>query len=276
MKKTLMVLMILLNVAWISAQVQYDSIYTTNEGIIAVTIKEVASDAVKFLYPNEDILNSMVKSRIQKIVFKSGRVQVFSESTSYKKVTCVEDWENVSISRLESEIQGLYKIGDISVKAKAFIESSSKVNERAIMKLKMEAALQGANVVYIVTETSVGNKMGTQYQAGQAAETQISGITYSNSLPKYSDFAKILKDKNTILVKKQVLYNSSTSVTAYEIKNKPTPISNTQEKGSFIYATATIKDAYSNEFRVTYFDAKKIILMEDHKGEIWNYTIQIE
>jgi len=85
-----------------------------------------------------------------------------------------------------------------------------------------------------------------------------------------------LKDKNTILVKKQVLYNSSTSVTAYEIKNKPTPISNTQEKGSFIYATATIKDAYSNEFRVTYFDANKIILMEDHKGEIWNYTIQIE
>jgi len=127
-----------------------------------------------------------------------------------------------------------------------------------------------------VTETSVGNKMGTQYQAGQAAETQISGITYSNSLPKYSDFVKILKDKNTILVKKQVLYNSSTSVTAYEIKNKPTPISNTQEKGSFIYATATIKDAYSNEFRVTYFDANKIILMEDHKGEIWNYTIQIE
>jgi hypothetical protein len=276
MKKTLMVLMILINVTWVSAQVQYDSIYTSNEGIIAVTIKEVSTDAVKFLYPNEDILNSMNKSRIQKIVFKSGRVQVFSETTSYKKVTCVEDWQNVSISRLESEIQGLYKIGDISVKAKATLESSSKTNNRAYEKLKMEAALQGANVVYVASETSRGNKMGTQYQAGQAAETQISGITYSSTLPKFSDFVKMLKDKNTMLVKKQVLYNSYSTVSAFEFKNKPTPLSNPQEKGSFIYVTAKIQNAMTNEFRVTYFDANKIILMEDIKGEIWNYTLQIQ
>jgi hypothetical protein len=277
MKKALIILMVLFNFAYLAAQAQYDSIYTSNEGVIAASIKEITTDAVKFSYPNEDLVNSMIKNKIQKIVFKSGRVQVFSEATSYKKVTCVEDWENVSLSRLESELQGLYKIGDISVKAKGSgLESSSKVNDRAYRKLKMEAALQGANIVYVASETSVGNKMGTAYQAGQAAETQLSGITYTSTLPKYSDFVKATQGKNTFLIKKDELGNNSSSFSSDSYSNIATPIANPQEKGSFIYVTSTIKGADATEFRVTYFDAGKLILTEEYKGKVKNYTLLIQ
>lgn len=260
------------------AQVIYDSIYTSHEGVIVVSIKEITTDAVKFTYPDEDIQNTMQKNRIVKIVFKSGRVQVFSETTSYKKVTCVDDWENVSISKLESEIQGLFKVGDISVKAKntTGFESSSKVKDRAFKKLKMEAALKGANIVFIVSETSVGNQLGNEYQSGQDAETQISGIAYSSSMPRYADFVKVVHEKNTVLYRKDELGNNSTSFTTSEVKNTVTPIFNIQEKNSFIYVNAAIVGAKGNEFVVTYFDTGKIILMEEYKGKITNYTLAIQ
>ena len=71
---------------------QLDTIYLANEKL-AVEIKEVGVDAVKFTYPKEDIANSIFKNSIQKIVFKSGRVQVFSETTNFKKVNSIKDWE---------------------------------------------------------------------------------------------------------------------------------------------------------------------------------------
>jgi hypothetical protein len=277
MKKNLIVLLFLLNVAWVSAQVQYDSIYTFNDGVIAVTVKEVTSDALKFAYPNEDLLNSISKNNVQKVVFKSGRVQVFSEASAFNKVTCADDWVNVSITVLESEVKGLHKIGDVSVKSKSGgFASSSKVKDRAYNKIKMEAALQGANVVLITDETSVGNKMGSQYQAAQAAETQLSGITYSNTLPKYSNFSKVIEGKITLLISKDYLGNNSTDIEKTDYSDIPITINHPQKDGNFIFVSAGIKGAKTNEFRVTNFSKDRIILMEENKGKFTNYTLRIQ
>jgi len=61
---------------------------------MACTVKEITPDAVKFSYPNEDLINSVYKNTIQKIVFKSGRVQVFAESTYFKTVNNIDDYDN--------------------------------------------------------------------------------------------------------------------------------------------------------------------------------------
>jgi hypothetical protein len=276
MKNFLFSISILCIVSSVTAQSSYDSIYTFNEGVLAVTVKEITSDAVKYAYPNEDLLNSIAKNSIQRIVFKSGRTQVFAEASSFKKVTCVEDWENVSISRLESEVKGLYKIGDVSVKAKSGgFASSSKIKDRAYRKLKIEAALKGANVVYVVEETSVGNQMGNQYSAGQAAETQISGIAYTNVLPKFEDFVKVLEGKSVVLINEVELGNNSMDFKIESIPNTPTVISNPQHKDNLIFVNAKIQGAKTSEFRVTNFNETSIILMDEYKGKITNYTLII-
>jgi hypothetical protein len=189
----------------------------------------------------------------------------------------VQDWESVSVSKLESEIQGLYKLGDVSVKAKnaSGLASSSKINDRAFAKLKMETALKGGNIVFIVSETSVGNKMGNAFQPAQAAETQISGIAYSNQLPKYSDLLTILKDKQTVLFQKDELGNNSLSYSTDQIQNVNTPLSNVQERDGFIYVNCTIPGAKATEFRVTYFDQNKVVLMTEDKGRVTNYSLII-
>jgi hypothetical protein len=65
------------------ATAQVDTIYTNGEKI-ACSVKEITPDAVKYAYLGEDLINSVYKSTIQKIVFKSGRVQTFAEASSFK------------------------------------------------------------------------------------------------------------------------------------------------------------------------------------------------
>lgn len=64
---------------------QSDTLFVNNERI-AVNVKEVTTDAVKFTYPGEEMINSMFKNGVNKIVFKSGRTQLFNESSSYKTI----------------------------------------------------------------------------------------------------------------------------------------------------------------------------------------------
>jgi hypothetical protein len=116
---------------------QLDTIYLANEKL-AVEIKEIGADVVKFTYPKEDIANSIFKNSIQKIIFKSGRTQVFSEATNFKKVDGIKDWELVSISQVESEVKGLYKLGDVSAKAQGgtTLTGMERIKDRAFKKLK--------------------------------------------------------------------------------------------------------------------------------------------
>src|SRR5215469_11206688 len=160
---------------------QYDTIYSNNDHF-ACTVKEITPDAVKFSYPNEDLINSVYKNTIQKIVFKSGRVQTFAESTYFKTVNSADDYDNVSFSHVLTEVQGLYKIGEVGAKSRGTttLSNMEKVKERAERKVKIEAAMMGANVVYLTQFGTSQNRVGTYYTAGQATATNISGVAYSN------------------------------------------------------------------------------------------------
>jgi hypothetical protein len=71
MKKYLAVIITLLITCSLYAQ---DTIFTYANGNIICKITEVSSNAVKYKYPNEDIVNSLVYSEFSKIKLKSGRV----------------------------------------------------------------------------------------------------------------------------------------------------------------------------------------------------------
>src|SRR5690349_23148616 len=101
--KTLTFILLYFAACIFNGMAQSDTIYTNTEKI-ACSVKEVTQDAVKFVYPNEEIINTVYKNTIQKIVFKSGRVQTFAEATSYKTVRGAEEYENVTFTYVQSEV----------------------------------------------------------------------------------------------------------------------------------------------------------------------------
>ena len=190
---------------------QIDTIHTFKE-VIACTISEINEQNVKFTYPNESLTNSISINRLKKIVFASGRIQEFN-NTSLREVNSVEDWENVTITQLEPEIVGLYKLCDTYSKARGTttISNVAAVKERAYKKLKIEAALMGANVLNIYDAHTTDNKFGSEFESSQTTSTILSGIAYSNDIPNIDDFKNRLGNKKKFQVKKKVSMSKRSS-----------------------------------------------------------------
>ena len=172
---------------------QVDTVISNNQKI-ACSIKEVTPDAVKYTYPGEDVINTVYKNTVQKIIYKSGRIQTFAEATSYKLVGGVMEFSNVTTTMVEGEVKGLYKIGDVSAKAKGttIYSSQERVKERAYRKMKIQAAMFGANIILLTNQRTEGNKYGGYFQSGSTAETNLTGIAYSNLLPDFDKFKTLL------------------------------------------------------------------------------------
>ena len=252
---------------------QSDTIYTNNEKIIC-SIKEVTPDAIKFIYPNEDVLNSVYKNTVQKIVYKSGRVQLFAENTSYKTVTGPKDFENVSITKVESEVKGLFKLGDVSSKAKGTTEFSNqeRVKERAYRKLKVQAAMMRANIIFLTDSRTQGNKIGGKYESSQTSEASFSGVAYTNTLPNYNDFVKVLGNTTRVTAMEVVVLKSSASDMDFKEINTYLTINKVYNENGLIMIDGKIEGVKNkNTFRVTNFSSGSFTIVFEDKDSMYNY-----
>jgi Domain of unknown function (DUF4156) len=208
-KSSLIAFLIFCSVTFSYAQT--DTVFTNTQKIACV-VKEVSPDVVKYSNPGEDMLNVLYTNSINKIVFKSGRVQTF-ENKTYKPVLSVRDFGSVTISTLESDIKGFSKLGELSSKAKGTTAYASEehVKQRAYNKLKMQAALMGANVILVTNQHIQGNNYS--YYSSNSTETNLTGVAYATKLPDYDKFLSFInnrKDFNTVMV-----YNLGRNDTEY-------------------------------------------------------------
>lgn len=250
---------------------QQDTIVTNNEKIIC-TIKEITVNAVRFSYPGEDLINTIYKNTVEKITFKSGRVQQFAEATSFKTIKGPEDFENVSITKVESEVKGLYKLANVSAKAKGTTVYSNieKVKERAYRKMKIEAAMQGANIVFLTQQQTQGNQYGTEYQAGNTTETNIDGIAYTNKIPKYEEFTAKIKNLTQFNVLTRLkLWSGGTEMENDQFVGTLT-IKNVTNENGLIMIYGTIPKIKVEKFRVAFFNDVNFVLVYEDKSTIYN------
>jgi hypothetical protein len=256
---------------------QIDTLFTNNEKIPCI-VKEITPEAVKYSFEGEDLVNSIYKNTVQKIVFKSGRVQTFAESTSYKKINNVEDFDNVTITQVETEIKGLFKLGDVSSKAKGTttLSNQERVKERAYRKLKIGAAMMGGNIIYLTDQRTEGNKYGSKYQAGSSAETNLSGIAYTNVLPNFDDFKKLINGRREFVAISQAkLWSSASDMTISSIDRNFT-IQTIQNENGFIVVTADLDGERDyDKFRVVSFDKDSFNIYYEDKSTAYNVKIKL-
>jgi hypothetical protein len=254
---------------------QMDTVILNNQRI-ACSVKEITPDAIKYTFPGEDVINSVYKNTVQKIIFKSGRIQTFAEATSYKSVTGVMDFENVTITSVESEVRGLYKISDVSSKAKGttVYSSQERVKERAYRKIKIQAAMFGANIIYLSNQRTEGNKYG--YYSSSAAETNLTGIAYSNVLPDYEKFKKLVGSRTDFMsIKKFELGGSDSDVSQDKI-DKPFRIININNENGIVLIDGALKGENNvSSFQLVNFDEDSFSIAYKYKGTAYNFVIKI-
>lgn len=260
-----------------TASAQIDTIFT-NEKTIPCNIAEVTETGVKFRYPGEEHINALTLNVIRKIKFKSGREQDFVGVTSFKDIKSPTEWDNVSISNVESETRGLYKICDVSSKAKGTTEFSNqeRVKRRAIDKIKMQAAIMGANVVYMVQMRSEGNKVDMWSGMSNSSETSLSGVGYSTKLLKFTDFEKFVTGVKKLHATEKIwLANSDASFNSKALNNVMLNIDKVSEENGMIFIIGDIDSEKNNKFRVTYCDGTSFYIAYQGRNGVTSYKIAL-
>lgn len=118
----------------------------------------VSSDeyTLTFIYEGEEARITMSKYAVEKVTYKSGRVEEMSEKIN---VRGEEDWEKVVIIEDKSYIAGLKKVDEIRGKT-AFInfQTGNTGDKKAEKKLKMAAAaLHCPFILLTADKTTVGS-----------------------------------------------------------------------------------------------------------------------
>jgi hypothetical protein len=257
-----------------SAESPYDSIFTSR-GKMAVNIKEITDDAVKFSYPGEELTNSVHKNTVYKIRLKSGRVEQFADMASMAVVRSGEDWEKVTVTLLENDLKGLVKLETISTKATGTtaFASAEAVRERAYKKLRIQTAMLGGNTVF-VSEKSKGTSGGS-LMGPSTKSTALDGIAFAFAKPDFAEFKKILDGKTEFkYLLQQSLGGGTSELSIDNVVDQPTvKLTDAKTLNGFIVLKANIKGEERTEFRVIFFDDKTIVLMYRDKNKIFNEVL---
>lgn len=270
MKKTTLLLLCLF--ATLTSFAQVDTIYT-HTGVIPCDIKEITETSAVYSYPGESFNNSTTLNTISKIVFRSGRVQKFVAQTSFKQLSSPLDWEMVSLANTESEIRGLYKLGDASSKAKGTTEFSNqeRVKQRALDKIKMQAAIMGGNVIYMAHMRSEGNKSG--FWEDTSAETSIMGVVYTNKLIPIEAFLQQINNKKNFSITEEIhLANSNSSINQNNI-NSRIDIDKIYEEGGMIMIDGSIPYCDQKTFRVSYLNESLFCIVYKTRRGVFSYKV---
>ncbi len=261
-----------------SQSVPLDSIFTS-EGLILANVKSVEPEVINYAYPNEEVVTSIYKNTVMKIRFKSGRVQNFTEAFALKTLNSVYDYDQVSLTRLEGETKGLIKLDEVFTKAvgTTVLSNITTVKERAFRKMKIQAAMLGGNLVYMLDQSTVGNQAGSRYQAGKSTETILSGIVYTNMLPKIAEVRKLIGDKKQL--QSYVFISIGQNSTEIDNVSEEMPLFNVEniyEERGFVYLKAKAKAIDNQVFRVSYADKDKIGIVWRDAKKIYNIYFNSE
>lgn len=259
-----------------TAKAQVDTIYTHEERI-PCNIIEITETAAKFQYPGEPHNNSLSLNAVSKIVFRSGRVQEFASRTSFRHLASPLEWEQVGIASVESEIQGLYKLDDVSSKAKGTTEFSNqeRVKRRALDKIKMQAAILGANVLYMAQMRSEGAKANFWTGASTTAETSLFGVAYSSQMPRTDAVTALVNGQTQLPVVEEVSLANSDSRYYQSKLTKTLTVNRIYDDSGLVMIDGSLSGCKESRFRVTFCNDNNFYIAYKTRRGVFSYKVLV-
>jgi hypothetical protein len=182
--KYLLAIVLVMITYLVSGQDVLDTIFFNDGRIEAVQITGFTETAVEYNYYGEGIPISTPRSKITKVKTRSGREVIFENTAIKKTVFNCEDWEKVVVTSVESEVENMVRNGNVSGKSKGQTvwSQAGKMQDRAMNKMKMQAAFRGCDVVYMLASQVEGASYGGYYGSSKTAEANLQGTAYSTKI----------------------------------------------------------------------------------------------
>lgn len=245
-----------------------------------VQVKEVGFNTIKYTFPNETTIYSISKHQVTKIEFASGREETFE--SPFKPVKGLDDFQEVYITYNPDDIAGLDARGELFSKATGVttLSSINNVKNRALDKLKAEASMLGANVVFVGNVYQRGNEYGGENQAGNSTQTTYSGTAYSTEVLNSQKTKELISDQSFHHYQTHKLNRNDWSPvrsigSVYDENRKPLMFEFEKiiEKKDGIYVSSSKIPSKAKELKVICAEDEMIILMERNDKAIFNYVL---
>lgn len=279
LKHSLLTLAILGSSYFSFAQSKNDILYLA-EGTKEVQVKEIGPNTIKYSYPSESIVYTISKHQVAKISYASGREEIFD--SPIKKVKGLDNAPEVYVTYNNDEVTGLEPIGQLFSKATGVtaLASVNNVKNRALDKLKAEAAMIGANVILVGSVYQRGNQFGGENQVSNATQTTFLGAAYST--------APLDKEKTVALLTGQKYHHYQTHKlnrnswspervvsSSYDSDRQPLmfEFDKIVEKEDGVYVSSSHLPVKGRELKVISADSDAVILMERNKKSVINYYL---
>jgi len=180
MKKILLLTLAIIGCfsAFAQEKAKLDTIYLLGQRKMIVQVKGIFYSDVKYEDPQSGEIKTMKTKNIQKIIFDSGRKEIFNKPL----VENIEenDWKNVVLTRDESSVKDLYKVGEVKGKSSSRNRTIKSAERTATIRMKRRAANMGGVMILVTKEESQGG-------FGEVPTFYIEGIAYSFEPPKKKD-----------------------------------------------------------------------------------------
>lgn len=155
------------------AKAQMDSVFFHNGVVEEASVLKINEFTIELKFKNEDALRNFSKYAIDKVVYKSGRIEKMSP-----KILVDDDssWNNVIVLDDKSSSVGLKRLGQISSHT-AFINlHTSYTGEKKAHKLLLkEAANLKANFILITSDKEI---VYTTVKWWGVSQVKMSAIAY--------------------------------------------------------------------------------------------------
>jgi hypothetical protein len=138
----------------ICAQEPTDTIFKVEGKALPVNVVKVTENYVSFLVPGKSETYTIERKEVQKIVYKSGRVDVFNKPIF--EMVSDYSWEAVWLTEDKKEVSELYRRGEISAKSPASARSPKAAKNSAIIRIQKKAAAIKGTVIYITKKQTTG------------------------------------------------------------------------------------------------------------------------
>lgn len=279
LKHSLLTLAILGSSYFSFAQSKNDILYLA-EGTKEVQVKEIGPNTIKYSYPSESIVYTISKHQVAKISYASGREEIFD--SPIKKVKGLDNAPQVYVTYNNDEVIGLEPIGQLFSKATGVtaLSSVNNVKNRALDKLKAEAAMIGANVILVGSVYQRGNQFGGENQVSNATQTTFLGAAYSTaSLDKEKTVALLTGQKYHHYQTHKLNRNSWSPErvvsSSYDSDRQPLmfEFDKIVEKEDGVYVSSSHLPVKGRELKVISADSDAVILMERNKKSVINYYL---
>ncbi len=114
------------------------------------------------------------RNNVQRIIYHNGTIDVLNEPII--ETVTEKSWRTVLITEDKDQVEGLYKIGQVTVESSSGIRNIKAAKRNAEIRLQKKAIHKGGNVVYVTKAEAKGG-------FGDVPGYLMEGVIYSFSPP---------------------------------------------------------------------------------------------